>query len=300
MEPEAYLESGTNELKILEFSAGGLHFGLNLLKTSRVLNAPKFLTRTIQSHPSVKGIMDDHGITIPVIDLGQFLGLTKDESQRKNNTKERIIVTEFFGRVNGFLIEYVHYVHTILWKRVFDSQDILGKLGSDYVIGIVRPTEQDHILLLDYEKIILELSPDLEAGTRQKLADHSEIQGKQRIILLAEDSSAVRDMLAMELSEMGFEVLAVKDGKEALRVFEQTPGIALVISDVEMPQLEGLSLTKLIKERNPDIPVIVYSSIGDIGMKERARAVSADAHVTKLNIEELLATAKRLLEGQSS
>jgi len=188
----------------------------------------------------------------------------------------------------------VHYVHTILWKRVFDAHDILGNLGSQYVIGIVRPDDKTNILLLDYEKIVFELSPGLAKKECQKIPD--DLKGNSRKVLVAEDSSAVRDMLAVELSDMGFELLTAKDGLEAMALFEKHPDIALVVCDVEMPQLEGLSLTKQIKEARSDLPVIVYSSIGDIGMKERARKVGADAHVTKLNIDELMEHVRRLME----
>ena len=162
IEPDSYLESGTNELKILEYSTAGIHFGINILKSSRILEVPEKLTTVIQTHPSIRGILDDHGETVTVIDLARFLGLSDEEHKPDQPLKGRILVTEFFGQVNGFLIDQIHYVHTILWKRVFDSVDILGKLGSDYVIGIVRPNEDDNVLLLDYEKIILELNPGLE------------------------------------------------------------------------------------------------------------------------------------------
>ena len=82
----------------------------------------------------------------------------------------------------------------------------------------------------------------------------------------------------------------------ALDIYNNTSDLSLVVTDVEMPQLEGLSLTKKIKEKNPDMPVIVYSSIGDQGMKERAKKVHADAHVSKLNISELLTAIQNLLE----
>ena len=289
--PDSYLESGTNELKILEFSTAGLHFGLNILKTSRILDVPERLTRAVNAHPAVKGVMVDHGKTLPVVDLALFLGL---RSETEETLSGRILVTEFFSQVNGFLIDTVHYVHTILWKRVFDAHDILGNLGSQYVIGIVRPDDKTNILLLDYEKIVFELSPGLAQKECQKIPD--DLKGDSRVVLVAEDSPAVRDMLAVELSDMGFELLTAKDGLEALTLFEKHPDIALVVCDVEMPQLEGLSLTKQIKEARPDLPVIVYSSIGDIGMKERARKVGADAHVTKLNIDELMAHVRRLME----
>ncbi len=292
MEPHAYLKSGTNELKIMEYSTSGVHFGLNILKTSRVVSLPPKLHQPGNMHPAVIGLMNDHGIIVPVIDLALFLKL-KDKHPDEHELRGRILITEFFGQVNGFLIDAVHYVHTIMWERVFDAVEIMGNLVGKYVIGIVRPDEEKMILLLDYEKIILDLSPVIEANERQKM-DH-EIHGENRKLLIAEDSTAVRDMLAVELSDMGFEVLIAKDGREAWRIYEQNRDLAMVVSDVEMPQLEGLSLTKMIKDDNPQMPVIVYSSIGDIGMKKRAEDVQADAHVTKLNVKELMDVTRELL-----
>ena len=289
----SFLESGTNELKILEYSNAGLNFGINILKTSRIISAPEKLTNVAHAHPAVRGIMVDLDITLPVVDLSYFLKL-KDAESLKGPIKGRILVTEFFNKVTGFLVDKVNYVHTILWKRVFDAQSILGKLGSEYVIGIVRPDDKTNILLLDYEKIMLELSPGLE---KIELGDKPEgIEGENRKILVAEDSAAVRDLLVVELTELGFDVLAAKDGLMALDIYNSTSDLSLVVTDVEMPQLEGLSLTKKIKEKTPDMPVIVYSSISDMGMKERAKNVNADAHVSKLNIGELLSAIQNLLE----
>jgi len=293
MEPESYLKSGTNELKILEFSSAGLHFGLNVLKTSRVITAPPHLTTTAQANPAVVGIIEEHGTIVPIIDLAVFLELkpASDGYQARG----RVLITEFFGQHNGFLVDNVHVLHTILWERVLDADNILGSLGSPYVIGIVKPDDDSNIQLLDYEKIILELSPEIRESELQKGAG-GRIEGGGRQVLIAEDSQAVRDMLAVEFGEQGFEIITAKDGKQAWALFqERQDNLALVVSDVEMPQLEGLSLTKMIKEVQPETPVIVYSSIGDLGMKERAREVGADAHVSKLNIEELFGEVAKLL-----
>jgi CheY-like chemotaxis protein len=122
-------------------------------------------------------------------------------------------------------------------------------------------------------------------------------EGEGRKVLLAEDSPSVRSMLQMELEERGFEVLAARDGSEAYDLLVKNPDVALVISDVEMPRTDGLALTKKIKD-NPQtqrIPVIVYSSIGDAGMKERAKYLKAEHHITKLNLDELFEKAGQLL-----
>ncbi len=293
MEPDSYLKSGTNELKIIEFSSEGLHFGLNVLKTSRIIQAPEQPTEVANSHPSVLGVIEDHGSVVPIVDLAVFLQMRQPE-HRFQPRQGRVLITEFFGRQNGFFIDRVHYLHTILWERVFDAGEVLGNLGSPYVIGIVRPDDKTNILLLDYEKIIMELDPEIKDGELARL-EECRVQGDGRKVLVAEDSQVVRDMLAVELAEMDFDITTAKDGKQAWELFGEQDDWALVISDVEMPQLEGLSLTKMIKEASPETPVIVYSSIADQGMKERAGEVGADAHVSKLDIKELLGKVRELL-----
>ena len=293
MQADAYLKSGTNELKIMEYSTEGLHFGLNVLKTNRVINAPEKLVTTVKSHSAVRGVIEEHDSVVPIIDLAVFLEM-RDPDQPYHPNGGRILITEFFGQQNGFFIDKVHYLHTILWEQVFDADDVLGKAGSPYVIGIVRPDKKNNILLLDYEKIIIQLSPEIKENECAKLHE-CQLAGEKRRVLIAEDSRAVRDMLVAQFSEMGFIIIAAKDGKQAWKLFQEHDDFVLVISDVEMPQLEGLSLTKMIKEVSPETPVIVYSSISDQGMKERARKVGADAHVSKLDIKKLVDEVKILL-----
>lgn len=293
MQADAYLKSGTNELKIMEYSTEGLHFGLNVLKTSRVINAPEKLVATVKSHPAVRGVIEEHDCVVPVIDLAVFLEM-RDPDQPYRPDGCRILITEFFGQQNGFFIDKVHYLHTILWEQVFDADEVLGNAGSPYVIGIVRPHKKNNILLLDYEKIIMQLSPEIREQEFAKLHE-CQLAGEKRKVLIAEDSRAVRNMLVAQFSEMGFTIIPAKDGKQAWEFFQEHDDFALVISDVEMPQLEGLSLTRMIKEVSPKTPVVVYSSISDMGMKERAAEVGADAHVSKLNIKELVDEVKRLL-----
>jgi len=304
-QPEDYLESGTNELKILEYSVGGLQFGINVLKVSRVLTVPDDLTQVPMSHPSILGVMDNLGVTVPIIGLQHFLNIDGGEDDFTDSSAPKkeeifheasgeILVTEFFGDMHGFQVSNVDFIHTILWEQVFDPPELMKRLGGEYIIGVIYPTKERNIMLLDYERIILELTPEL-AGDAHEVLDTSMLEGQNRKILVAEDSTSVRNLLAAEFKDAGFDILVAKDGKLAWEIFQSTPGIELVISDVEMPQMDGLNLTKRIKEQNPKLPVILYSSIGDIGMKARAKDVKADAHVTKLSMQELFDTTNSFL-----
>ncbi|RJP32798.1 MAG: chemotaxis signal transduction protein CheV [Candidatus Omnitrophota bacterium] len=297
VQADTYLRSGSNELKILEFKAAGETYGINILKVSRVLSEMPAFCVIPGAHEAMRGVFNEQGKIVPVLDLGFFL------SGKRTSLDERfrIIVTEFFGMHNALLVDHVEAVHTVLWEQVINAQNVVEVAENPFIISIVRPTEEKMILMLDYETIILRVSPD-QIETEVKKGDAIQLQGHHKKILIAEDSSSVRSMLQLELEEHGFDVLAAHDGSEALELLDTHADIALVISDVEMPQTDGLALTKQIK-KNPKtagIPVIVYSSIGDIGMKERAKYLQAEEHITKLNLQELFQKVSNLLELTAS
>jgi len=298
VEAESYLKSGSNEVRILEYKVGGASFGINILKVNKIVSRLNMQITTPDSHPAVNGIFEDRGRVIPIIDLAGFLNLPADSSNRSS----KIIITEFFELSNGFLVERVDWIHHFKWEDVIDAQGILGNLDHRYILGLVKPTEDHIILLLDYESIILELCPTLQRSEMSKAAK-SDFSGEGYRILIAEDSPSVRAMLATELNEIGFKTIEVADGVEALNTLKLDPqGYAMVISDVEMPRMDGLALTVAIRDGEAkcdrDLPVIVYSSIGDMGMKKRAEFLRANAHVTKLNVDELLIRVRELVESQ--
>jgi two-component system chemotaxis response regulator CheV len=291
MDAESYLKTGSNELRILEYQIAGQSFGINILKVSKIVNDLADFTKVPESHPAVPGMFRDQGRIIPLIDLAMFLGTDAIDVRR-----EKVVVTEFFGMLTGFRVERVDWIHHFKWEDVIDSQTVFSGIDQKYVIGIVRPTEERMILLLDYETILLDLSPHLRDMDVASYKGNSEFTGKR--VLIAEDSPAVRSMLVNEMSELGFEVNDFSDGEQAWRAFQEQ-SYDLVISDVEMPQMDGLALTMRIRQsENPETPVIVYSSIGDLGMKARASFLKADAHVTKLNLDLLIETADKLIRGE--
>ncbi|MCD6163530.1 MAG: chemotaxis protein CheV [candidate division Zixibacteria bacterium] len=294
LDAESYLQSGSNELRILEYAIDGQSFGINILKVQKIVAQPECLTSTMNTHPSIKGIFKDNDIIIPLIDLGGFLGLENKE----DNSAKKVVVTEFFGHLNGFLVDSVKWIHHFHWENVINANDILKTIKQKYVISIVKPDGERMVPLLDYETIILELCPNLGTQEMEKTAN-TKYDARGMKILIAEDSPAVRNMLASELAELGFEADTAHDGKEALEMLTKDKSYKLVISDIEMPQMDGLALTCAIRNDTElkNIPVIVYSSIGDIGMKARAEFLNADAHVTKLNIDELLENVIRLTEN---
>ncbi len=303
-EPEAYLKSGSNELKILEYAVGDLHLGINILKVSRILDCPEKRVRPgATAHPSVIGLFQDHDAIVPLVDLGEILGIPSE------NEKRRVIITEFFDEITGLLVDQVEQVHTLSWEQVVGAEEILWTLDNPYLIGVARPTESHNVLLVDYEKIVLELAPDLKDGKRgaQRLdgkthakgdVERGSWQANGQTILIAEDSTPVRQMLTFELEEINFKVMSAKDGQEAVDVFDANDEIDMVIADVEMPRKDGLALLGHIRQHTTrqNTPVLIYSSIGDIGMKERAKVMQANGHITKLEIDTLLEEIRKIVK----
>ncbi|MBD3257562.1 response regulator [candidate division GN15 bacterium] len=291
LDAESYLKTGSNELRVLEYRVAGMSFGINILKVSKIVNDLVDFTRLPESHPAIAGIFKDMNRVVPVIDLASFLGIADEETQRK-----KLVVTEFFGMLSGFWVERVDWIHHFKWEDVIDAEKVFAGIDHKYTIGIVKPTEERMVQLLDYETILLDLCPYLQQGNVSSYQGQADFGGKR--VLVAEDSPAVRTMLVTEMTDLGFEVVEASDGELAWAEYEKQP-FDLVISDVEMPQMDGLALTMRIRQSDrPNTPVIVYSSIGDIGMKARANFLKADAHVTKLNLDRLLEAADKLLRGE--
>ena len=291
VDAESYLSSGSNELRVLEYRVGGMSFGINILKVSKIVNQLTSFIEVPESHPAVRGCFKDIERLVPVLDIARLFGI-----EDQNTNREKVIVTEFFGILTGFWVDQVDWIHHFRWEDVIDAQQVMKGIDQRYVIGIVKPTEERMVLLLDYETILLDVCPGLQGREVVTYKTDADFSGKR--ILVAEDSPAVRAMLVNELTELGFDVYAASDGSIAWKEFEKKP-FDLVISDVEMPQMDGLALTLNIrKSAVPDTPVIVYSSIGDVGMKARAEFLKVDAHITKLNLDKVIQAVDKLMKGE--
>ena len=291
VDAESYLSSGSNELRVLEYRIGGMSFGINILKVSKIVNQLTNLIEVPESHHAVRGCFKDIDRLVPVLDIAKLFG-----SVDQNTDREKVIITEFFGILTGFLVERVEWIHHFKWEDIIDAQQVMKGIDQRYVIGIVKPTEERMILLLDYETILLDVCPSLKG--REVVTYKTDTDFTDKRILIAEDSPAVRAMLVNEMTGLGFDVVSASDGSIAWREFEKKP-FDLVISDIEMPQMDGLALAlKIRQSANSETPVIVYSSIGDVGMKARAEFLKVDAHITKLNMDQVIRTVDKLMKGE--
>ncbi len=290
---DSYLQTGSNELRVLEYRAAGISFGINILKVSKIVSEINQLIQMPESHPSIQGVFKDMNRLIPIVDLANVLGMSQEQSKH-----DKVIVTEFFGMQTGFHVERIDWIHHFKWEDVIDAKHVFSGIDQKYVLGIVKPTEEHMVLLLDYETILLDIRPEFRDNAKITVTEEINNNMSNKKILVTEDSPAVRAMLVSELQSLGCEIVEATDGLEGWEAF-QKENFDLVISDVEMPQMDGLALTMRIRQSDrPDTPVIVYSSIGDLGMKTRAKYLKADAHITKLKLDKLIIAASKLMNGE--
>jgi two-component system chemotaxis response regulator CheV len=304
------LESGTNELEVIEFTIEypdgdegtivSQSFGINVAKVREIIRMPE-LTTLPNMPKSTVGIFNLRGYIVPVIDLGEWLfGLRSDFAGKK------LIVAEFNNMRLGFIVSDVRRIYRFSWKQV-ESPDAINDFATDNtsVIGIIK-TEDKNILMVDVEKIIAEINPQL--GMEE---DHSDrkIEGSNFTILMAEDSPTIRRLLLDRLKVAQYNVISCHDG---LAAWETLSGFAeraakgedlkkmvnLVISDIEMPQMDGLALTKNIKSHPilSSLPVIFFSSLVSEDLHHKGEAVGVDAQLTKPKISVLLDTVHDLLK----
>ncbi|WP_449621419.1 chemotaxis protein [Robertmurraya sp. Marseille-Q9965] len=285
------LESGTNELEIVEFSIGKNKFGINVIKVKEIIN-PVAITQIPHAHPNVEGIIELRGEVLPVVDVAAALGFPKST----NPEQDKFIVAEFNKQKVVFHVHTVTQIHRISWDQIEKPSDMYQGADSQ-VIGVIK-MNGEMILLLDFEKIVVEINP--ESGINiQQVKKLGERQRSNKRLVVAEDSPLLRKLLHDTLAEAGFnQVEFFENGRDALEYLESvvssgekvTDVIQLVITDIEMPQMDGHHLTKRIKE-NEDLaklPVIIFSSLITDDLKHKGQMVGADAQISKPEIAELV------------
>lgn len=285
------LESGTNELEIVEFGIGKNKFGINVIKVKEIIN-PVHITVVPHSHPNVEGIIELRGEVMPVVDVAQALGFPPSETP----DQDKFIVAEFNQQKVVFHVHTVTQIHRISWTQIEKPSDMYQGLESQ-IIGVIK-LNGEMILLLDFEKIVVEINPDSGISIQQvrKLGDRP---NSDKRILIAEDSPLLRKLLFDTLSEAGFKYLEFyENGQDAINYLESLVDagqtveeeVQLVITDIEMPQMDGHHLTKRIKENRQlsVLPVIIFSSLITDSLRHKGQVVGADAQISKPEITELI------------
>lgn len=291
METNILLESGTNELEILEFRVGDNFYGINVAKIKEILTYKK-PTPIPNSHPSIEGIFMPRDTIISIIDLAKCLKLppSADES------KDMYIVTNFNQLHTAFHVHEVVGIHRVSWADIVKPDETINTAGAGVATGIIK-IEQKLIIILDFEKIVNDISP--ETSLRVSDIDQLGERGRNNVpILIAEDSALLSKLITECLHKSGYSnVTVANNGKEAWDKLLEYKGqgnvkekVKCVITDIEMPQMDGHRLTKLIKddEAFKGIPVVIFSSLVNDEMKRKGEQLGADAQLSKPEIGSLV------------
>ncbi len=296
---EILLESGTNELELLEFVVGTQHYGINVAKI-RELCQYQVPTPVPNAHPFIEGIFMPRDMLITVINLSKALGIP--ESGDASN--DMYIITNFNNLHTAFHVQKVLGIHRISWEDIAKPDSTISAAGKSAATGIAK-VEDRIIIVLDFEKIVSEINPE----TGLKLSDIDAMGERSRHecpILLAEDSPLLLEMLKKCLSRAGYtHLIPTTNGQEAWDTLQKIladggkvdQDISLVITDIEMPQMDGHHLTKLIKDdpRFDGMPVVIFSSLVNDEMKRKGEALGVDAQLSKPEIGKLVRQLDLLL-----
>ena len=293
------LESGTNELEIMEFTVGGELFGINIAKIREIMRAQE-TKRMPNSHNFVEGIFKQRGEVITVIDLAKCLNI-----ERSENKSHDIFILTHFNKLNfAFRVESVVGIDRVSWEDIKKPDKVIYS-GEDSVATAIAEYKDRLITILDFEKIIADISPETSI-TLDRLDELGDRVESQKKILVAEDSMMLSNLIIGFLHKSGYKnTVKFNNGKEAWDYLTEAKNSGLpisnyascIVSDIEMPLMDGHRLTKLVKsdEKLKDIPVILFSSLISDELRIKGKEVGADEQITKPEIVELVSIIDRLI-----
>ena len=294
------LESGTNELEIMEFTVGGELFGINIAKIREIMRAQE-TKRMPNSHNFVEGIFKQRGEVITVIDLAKCLNIEKSE-----NKSHDIFILTHFNKLNfAFRVESVVGIDRVSWEDIKKPDKVIYS-GEDSVATAIAEYKDRLITILDFEKIIADISPETSI-TLDRLDELGDRVQSQKKILVAEDSMMLSNLIIGFLHKSGYKnTVKFNNGKEAWNYLTEAKEsglpisnyVSCIVSDIEMPLMDGHRLTKLIKtdDELKHIPVILFSSLISDELRIKGQEVGADEQITKPEIVELVNIIDRLIK----
>jgi len=296
-ESKILLESGTNEIEVMEFTIAGNLYGINVAKVMEImLSAPvKVMPHT---HPAVEGIFKPRDIVLTVVNLPKYLGY-----EMELHEKDLFIITNFNQMNIAFRVNTVVGISRISWVDIQKPDNTING-GEEGVATGIAQCNGELVTILDFEKIVAEIAPEtsIQLSEIDNLGPRSR---DQRPILVAEDSILLSHMIREALTKAGYTNLNIFSN--GLEMWEYLKGLkqagtvdenaALIITDIEMPQMDGHRLTKLVKEDKElkHIPLIIFSSLISDEMRVKGRELGADEQMSKPEIGHLVSVMDQLL-----
>jgi two-component system chemotaxis response regulator CheV len=298
--------AGTNQLEILLFSLGRdgragrkETYGVNVFKVREVMRTPP-ITRAPEMPAAVRGMVSLRGVLVPVIDLASYAGIELPA------TPEIMIVTEYNGHTQGFLVEAVDTILRMEWSRMKVPPEMLVKQTGGFVTAVTELADGRLVMMLDVERVLAEMTRYDDDVLYRGLAP---IAGTERTVLFADDSSVARKQIQRTLETLNVRHIATINGSHAWQELERIAGVAqnhqrrasdlvhAVLTDVEMPEMDGFLLTKRIKSdaRFAGIPVIMHSSLSGDQNRQLGTSVGVDEYVCKFEPQKLAEVLMRRL-----
>lgn len=306
------LESGTNELEIIEFHLEKLlpsgetktcYYGINVAKVREVIRVPE-TTDYPNAQPHMIGVFSSREILTPLVDLAGWLAVpTKNTIENKY-----VIVTDFNRMTNGFLIDSISRIHRISWNDVESPSQFLEAGEQDCVVAVVRK-DKKLIMILDFEKIIADINPELSMEKYDVTLDKSVNLNQKMVsrrnaktIMVVDDSAFIRSMIQETLSSSGYNVITCKDGGDAFEKLTEIQAMVKdenssieeiingIVTDVEMPRMDGMHLVKRLREIElyNNTPIIMFSSIMSDDNRGKALELGANDTITKPEIGKMV------------
>ena len=296
MDTKILLENGTNELEVLEFKLDGNAYGINVAKIKEIINYQE-VTPVPNAHPSIEGIFMPRDTMITAIDLKNCL-------QRGVSEPGGLFIITNFNKLDiAFHVDSVVGIHRVSWREIIKPGSTVSTSEDGVSTGIIKFDDR-LIIILDFEKIVTDINPE----TGLKVTDIEELGERHRIdvpILIAEDSPLLNKLIVDSLHKAGYvNLIHTENGQQAYDVIQECKKegtlkqhVQCIITDIEMPIMDGHRLTKLVKsdEETKDIPVVIFSSLVNDDMKRKGEALGANAQLSKPEIGNLVRVVDELV-----
>ncbi len=292
------LESGTNEIEIMKFRVMGEYYGINVAKVTEIMMADKVKPMP-HAHPSVEGFFKPRETLITVINLATYLS----GETHANGDRDLFIITGFNKMMVAFRVDSIEGISRISWKAIQKPDKTLGS-GDDSVATGIAQCDDELVTILDFEKIVAEISPEtsIQVSEIEEMGDRAINESP---VVIAEDSVLLQKMIMDALERAGFtDIRMFNNGQECWNFLEGIKNdpnlynkVDIVITDLEMPEMDGHRLTKLIKSdsRLRHIPVVIFSSLINEAMRIKGKELGADEQLSKPEIGHLVTVMDSLI-----